>query len=82
MVPFVVSASAAKQNTSLLIDVQISSAGFMSSTCSLASIVACQSFRVELMPCRGRTICPFAVAVDSGRCFVSRSADSPGKVLS
>ena len=82
MVPFVVSVSAANQNYSLLIAVHIFSTGFMSSTCSLPSIVACRSFLVELMPCLGRTKCPFAVAVDSGRCLVRRSAVRPGKVRS
>ena len=54
----------------------------MSSTCRRASIVACRSFLVELIPCLGRTKCPFVVAVDSGRCLVRRSDIRPGNVHS
>ena len=53
----------------------------MSSKSSLASFISCVLFLVERIPLRFLCMCPFAVAVDGGRCF-SKEGTNPGKELS
>ena len=77
MVPVLVSARAAKQNISWVW--HISSLGFMSSTCALASRISAMLLLVDWIPWRMRCICPLSVAVEGGRCFLMSSWVRPGK---
>ena len=54
----------------------------MSSTSSRASNISCCWLRDEFIPCRRRTMWPFAAAFDGGKCFVMTLASKPGKDLS
>ena len=49
----------------------------MSSKSNLASLISFVLALVDLMPLRFLCMCPFAVAVDGGRCF-SKEGTSPG----
>ena len=53
----------------------------MSSKSSLASMVSCVLLLVDRIPLRFLCMCPFAVAVDGGRCF-NKEGTNPGKELS
>ena len=53
----------------------------MSSKSILAFFISCVLFLVERIPLRFLCMCPFAVAVDGGRCF-GKEGTNPGKELS
>ena len=52
----------------------------MSSKSNLASLISFVLALVDLMPLRFLCMCPFAVAVDGGRCF-SKEGTSPWNEL-
>ena len=53
----------------------------MSSKSNLASCISFVLLLVDRIPLRFLCICPFAVAVDGGRCL-SKEGTNPGKELS
>ena len=61
---------------------QASSLGAMSSSFSRASCMLLLLDFVDRSPFLVLVICPFAVAVDGGRCFVMSSCVMPGNVVS
>jgi hypothetical protein len=80
IVPLLASARVAKQNMSIV--EQTCWVGCMSSTCSRASCMSCDWFRVECIPCRTRLMCPLSVADDGGRWRSIRFRVKPGNVRS
>ena len=61
---------------------QICAVGAIMSTSALASLMFCVFVFVEPRPFLVLVICPFAVAVAVGKCFVIICRVRPGKVVS
>ncbi len=68
-----------KQNSSSSISVQTCYSGAMPSTSALASSIFFVMLWVDCGPFLVLVMCPFAVAVEGGRCFVFSSLVNPGK---
>lgn len=71
-----------KQKRSSSLAVHIYSVGDISSTFAHASSISLVVVLVEHEPFPVLVICPFAVAVDGGRCFVMSARVGPGNVVS